>query len=391
MTLNKKVQSLIFTFDQIMDSGLIFLFIALGGNLLIATEMANVVVAQSIALVCVLFCSCFTTQYLLLRYKNQTHSYWLKLLLFFVSLTAAIIVLVFKSPLILSLFLIGIASEFFKRYCYYSDKSFISGCAMLASTVAFTMIMLMAWFKIIVLDSKSYVYFYCLVKFIPLLVAVPFIKKNVDNKNYIANSDPFKHVIQDSFKLGAVFSIITIIYWVTNQGFFILFKSEIPAEELVKLRITQNVFGIVTMLITLYDSIFLKKNISNDKKIFNWKIYFHFIMAATGLVILNYVILYVLSITIYRQIDVFEYAFYFALGQLFYLFARMPILILKLRYNLTLILMLYLVSLFMSLGYLLINKNNSDFQYIVESIALANFLILVSSLVIVFKKEGQHG
>ncbi|EMG7886244.1 hypothetical protein V5L11_004326, partial [Enterobacter hormaechei] len=75
MTYNKKAQSLIFTVDQIMDSGLIFLFIAIGGNLLSGTEMAKVVVAQSIALVCVLFCSCFTTQYLLLRYKNQTHSY----------------------------------------------------------------------------------------------------------------------------------------------------------------------------------------------------------------------------------------------------------------------------------------------------------------------------
>lgn len=392
MTHNKKAQSLIFTVDQIMDSGLIFLFIAIGGNLLSGTEMAKVVVAQSIALVCVLFCSCFTTQYLLLRYKNQTHSYWLKLFLFFVVITAAIIVVWFKSPLILSLFFIGIVSEFFKRYCYYTDQSLISGCAMISTATIFIVMMLLAWFKIITFDSTSYVYFYCLAKFLPLLIVIPFFFKSKEkSKAHAVCNNPFKHIIQDSLKLGGVFSIITIIYWVTNQGFFILFKNEIPANELVKLRITQNVFGIVTMLITLYDSIFLKSNINNDEKIFIWKKYFHFIYVAIGLIIVNYLILYLLSITIYIHIDVFEYAFYLAMGQLFYLFSRMPILIMKLRYNLTLILILYLVSLFISLAYLLLNKNNSDFQYIVESIALANFLIFVFSLIIVSKKEKIHG
>ncbi|EKK5502903.1 hypothetical protein PN813_003669, partial [Enterobacter hormaechei] len=236
-----------------MDSGLIFLFIAIGGNLLSGTEMAKVVVAQSIALVCVLFCSCFTTQYLLLRYKNQTHSYWLKLFLFFVVITAAIIVVWFKSPLILSLFFIGIVSEFFKRYCYYTDQSLISGCAMISTATIFTVMMLLAWFKIITFDSTSYVYFYCLAKFLPLLIVIPFFFKSKEkSKAHAVCNNPFKHIIQDSLKLGGVFSIITIIYWVTNQGFFILFKNEIPANELVKLRITQNVFGIVTMLITLY-------------------------------------------------------------------------------------------------------------------------------------------
>ncbi|CCJ92029.1 hypothetical protein ACN5L5_001035 [Cronobacter turicensis] len=391
MTHNKKTQSLIFTADQIMDSGLIFIFIAIGGNLLDGTEMAKVVVAQSIALVCVLFCSCFTTQYLLLRYKNQTHSYWLKLFLFFVVITCAIIALWFYSPLILSLFVIGIVSEFFKRYCYYTDKALISGCAMILTAMIFTVMMFLAWFKIITFDSNSYVYFYCLAKFLPLLMGVLFVKSKEKSKIHAVSNEPFKHVIQDSFKLGGVFSIITIIYWITNQGFFILFKNEIPANELVKLRITQNVFGIVTMLITLYDSIFLKTNINNDKKIFIWKKYFNFIIVAIGLIIVNYFILYLLSITIYIHIDVFEYAFYFAMGQLFYLFSRMPILVMKLRYNLRLILILYLVSLLISLTYLFLNKNKNDFQYIVESIALANFLIFVFSLIIVSKKEKQHG
>ncbi|MNV06900.1 hypothetical protein D3C71_973010 [compost metagenome] len=197
--------------------------------------------------------------------------------------------------------------------------------------------------------------------------------------------------MQDSLKLGGVFSIITIIYWVTNQGFFILLKHDIPASELVKIRITQNIFGIVTMLITLYDSIFLKKNIDNQDRIFSFKSYSQFVIVALSLILFNFLILYLCSITIYSQIDVLEYAFYLSLAQLFYLLARMPVLILKLRYNLTLILILYIVSLCISLFYLFLNKSNTDFQYIVQSIALANFLVLFFSLVIVFKKEKKYG
>ncbi|EHU9592886.1 hypothetical protein KZZ11_002302, partial [Escherichia coli] len=70
MNSNKR-QTLFFSLDQIIDSGLVFIFIAIGGNLLDKSDMANVVLFQSVALVSVLFCSCFTTQYLLLRYKKQ--------------------------------------------------------------------------------------------------------------------------------------------------------------------------------------------------------------------------------------------------------------------------------------------------------------------------------
>ncbi|EGK4892323.1 hypothetical protein IO976_000256, partial [Escherichia coli] len=66
MNSNKR-QTLFFSLDQIIDSGLVFIFIAIGGNLLDKSDMANVVLFQSVALVSVLFCSCFTTQYLLLR------------------------------------------------------------------------------------------------------------------------------------------------------------------------------------------------------------------------------------------------------------------------------------------------------------------------------------
>lgn len=386
----KKAQSLIFTFDQIMDSGLVFIFIAIGGNILSGTEMASVIVAQSIAMVCVLFCSCFTTQYLLLRFKEQGYYYWLKLFLFFVVLTAAIIILWFKSFLILSLFIVGISSEFIKRYCFYSDKALISCCAMLSTVIVFMTMITMAWFKIISFDSSSYIYVYCSVKFLPLLIFIPFLNYRKKINNLVISKGLFQGVIQDSLRLGGVFSVITIIYWITNQGYFIFFKEEIPPTELVKLRVTQNVFGIVTMLITLYDSIFLKKNINRNDKIFNWSLYFQFVSVAFGLIILNYLILYVFSVTIYLNIDVFQYSFYLALAQFFYLLSRMPILILKLRYNLFLILILYLASLSISLCYLFLNKNSTNFQYIVESIALSNFLILFFSLIIVFKKEGQH-
>ncbi|EKS5050161.1 hypothetical protein QB862_001879, partial [Escherichia coli] len=63
MNSNKR-QTLFFSLDQIIDSGLVFIFIAIGGNLLDKSDMANVVLFQSVALVSVLFCSCFTTQYL---------------------------------------------------------------------------------------------------------------------------------------------------------------------------------------------------------------------------------------------------------------------------------------------------------------------------------------
>lgn len=388
---SKKAQSLIFTFDQIMDSGLIFIFIAVGGNLLSSIEMASVVVAQSIALVCILFCSCFTTQYLLIRYKQQEHSFWVRLFLFFIILTSAIIVIWFKSTLILSLFLVGIISEFFKRYCYYTDQTLISACAMLSTVMIFMTSILMAWFKLISFDANSYIYMYCTAKFLPLMVMFVLFKSKMKLRVHIGCNNSFVLSIRESLKLGGVFSIITVIYWITNQGFFIFYQDEIPSAELVKLRITQNVFGIVTMLITLYDSIFLKKNINNDNKIFNWQSYSQFCTIAFSLIAFNYLILYVFSRTIYSHIDVLQYSLPLALSQLFYLLARMPVLILKIRYNLTMILILYVVSLTISLCYLFLKQSETDFQYIVQSIALANFLVLFFSLIIVFKKEEKYG
>ncbi|MCZ4206368.1 hypothetical protein N2165_14585, partial [Escherichia coli] len=56
MNSNKR-QTLFFSLDQIIDSGLVFIFIAIGGNLLDKSDMANVVLFQSVALVSVLFLS----------------------------------------------------------------------------------------------------------------------------------------------------------------------------------------------------------------------------------------------------------------------------------------------------------------------------------------------
>jgi hypothetical protein len=391
MIISKKAQSMIFTFDQIIDSGLVFLFIAIGGNILGSSEMASVVVDQSIALVCVLFCSCFTTQYLLLRYKEQGHRFWLKLILFFAIITSGVIVFLFESYLILSLFLVGIISEFGKRYCYYSDQALISLYAVLTTAFIYCFIILMSWLKLISFDADSYIYFYSAIKFTPLLIMFFVLIFKIDSKDSEIINENFYLVVQDSLKLGGIFAIITIVYWIINQGFFIIFKDRIPASELVNLRITQNVFGIVTMLITLYDSIFLKNNIDNQEKIFSFRTYFQFVAVALSLIVVNLLILYLFSVTIYSKIDVFKYALYLSLAQLFYLLARMPVLILKLRYNLTLILILYVVSLCISLIYMFLNRSSADFQYIVQSIALANFLVLFFSLVIVFKKEKRYG
>ncbi|MFQ2907984.1 hypothetical protein ACK3YP_12300 [Aeromonas allosaccharophila] len=387
----KKKQSLLFSFDQIMDSGLVFLFIAIGGNLLNKTEMASVVLAQSISLVCILFCSCFTTQYLLLRYKDQSHLYWTKVFLFFFIITSGIVFFWSDSLLILSLFFVGMLSEFLKRYCYYVDRALVSSSATFLTVICFFIFLLLAWFEVINIDDKIYILFYSALKFFPLLGIILYFLLSERNRSNVKNSESLCIIVVDSLRAGGVFSIITIIYWITNQGFFIFFQKDIPAIELVQIRVTQNVFGIVTMLITLYDSLFLKKNINSDNKIFYSDKYLKFAFFALLLIIINYIILYVFSLTIYKDLDVFKYAPYLALSQFFYLLARMPILILKLRYNLSLILLLYIFSLVISICYLLLRQNSTDFIYIVQSIALANALVFIFSLTIAVKKERDYG
>lgn len=387
----KNKQSLLFSFDQIMDSGLVFLFIAIGGNLLNKTEMASVVLAQSISLVCILFCSCFTTQYLLLRYKEQSHWYWTKVFLFFFIITSGVVFFWFDSLLILSLFFVGMLSEFLKRYCYYVDRALVSSSATFLTVICFFIFLLLAWLEVINIDDKIYILFYSAFKFFPLLGIILYFLLSERHRRNVKNSESLNIVVVDSLRAGGVFSIITIIYWITNQGFFIFFQKDIPAIELVQIRVTQNVFGIVTMLITLYDSLFLKKNINSDNKIFDSGKYLKFAFFALLLIILNYIFLYVSSLTIYKDLDVFKYATYLALAQFFYLLARMPILILKLRYSLSLILLLYIFSLIISICYLLLRQNSTDFIYIVQSIALANALVFIFSLTIAVKKEKDYG
>ncbi|MFQ1765696.1 hypothetical protein ACK37F_02635 [Aeromonas veronii] len=387
----KNKQGLFFSFDQIMDSGLVFLFIAIGGILLNKTEMASVILAQSISLVCILFCSCFTTQYLLLRYKEQNHWYWAKVFLFFFIITSGIVFFWFDSLPILALFFVGMLSEFLKRYCYYVDRALVSSSATFLTVVCFFIFLLLAWLDVINIDDKLYILFYSTFKFIPLLGIILLFLLSEWHRSNIKNTESLNTVVVDSLRTGGVFSIITIIYWITNQGFFIFFQKDIPAVELVQIRVTQNVFGIVTMLITLYDSIFLKNNINSDNKIFDSGKYLKFAFFSLLLIILNYIILYIFSLTIYKGLDVFKYANYLALAQFFYLLARMPILVLKLRYSLSIILLLYVFSLLISISYLLLRQNSADFIYIVQSIALANALVFIFSLTIVVKKEGDYG
>ncbi|HBD4144418.1 TPA: O149 family O-antigen flippase, partial [Escherichia coli] len=116
-----------------------------------------------------------------------------------------------------------------------------------------------------------------------------------------------------------------------------------------------------------------------------------FLVISIVLITFNFILLYILSITIYKHLDVFKYSICLALAQFFYLSARMPVLILKLRYSLSIILWLYVCSLFLSSCYLFLKHNDYDFQYIVQSITLSNFFIFLFSLLIVFYKERIYG
>lgn len=353
--------------------------------------MADLIFAQSMALVVILFCSCFTTQYLLLRYKKQSHDYWARLFSFFFAISVAVIFLWFPSIEIFILFVTGIISEFLKRYCYYINYSLISFSAMLSSVSLFIIFIACSWLDIFNLNHNTYLLCYCGARLFPLAGVLIFLYFSPKKEMRTQDDEGIKYAIVDSFKNGGVFSIITIIYWITNQGYFILLQDSLPASELVDLRVTQNVFGIVTMLIALYDSIFLKKNIENKQGIFHFSSFLKFSGLASFMIIINYVLLYVLSVTIYKHIDVIKYSLLLAIAQFFYLMARMPVLILKLRYNLSVILGLYVFALLVSLIFLFTNKNSTDFQYIVQAIALANFIVFISSLFIVYVKEKNYG
>lgn len=390
MKLNFKNQNLLFTLDQILDSGLVFLFIALGGLLLTKNAMADVVLAQSTALVCVLFCSCFTSQYLLLKFKNQPSKFWAVIFLVFFFIVIAIISCSLKSYEISLLFAAGIFSEFIKRYSYYQELSFPSFCATASTSFGFLSILAFLYSTNVSVDDKIYIYLYVFAKLLPLIGVVIYMLfvKRKDSSGF--NMQDISFAFLDSLKCGSVFAAITIIYWVTNQGFFVLMQNTIPASELVEIRVTQNVFGIVTMLITLYDSVFLKKNIKSDVKIFSGGSYLSFAVMATILIVVNYLFLYVLSLTVYIHIDVLKYSVFLALAQWFYLLSRMPILIIKLRYSLIAILTVYVVSLIVSSIYLLINQDDSSYLYVVEAIALANFTTFIFSFFIVIIKERGY-
>lgn len=386
-----KKQSVLFTLDQVVDSGMVFLFIALGGIILSKIDMATVVLAQSTALVCVLFCSCFTTQYLLLKYKKQSKIFWVVVFGFFYIVTLFFMSFFSESWQVILLFTAGITSEFLKRFCYYCELSFISVCSTITSVFIFFICIGFAFFGHVLLNAIFYIYCYVVARVIPLIGVFLLIGINKNAIQCKVDKVKIFEGIIESFRCGAMFSVITIIYWITNQGFFVLLQNKIPASELVEIRVTQNIFGIVTMLIALYDSIFLKKNIDNNNKIFNKSVYLKFVSAASILVVMNYIFLYFLSLTLYHNIDILKYSCYLAIAQWFFLLSRMPILILKLRYNLNVILMVYVLSLVVSSAYLLASENSSTYFYVVKAIACANFLTFIFSSLIVIAKEKNYG
>lgn len=386
-----KNQNVLLSLDQAIDSGLVFIFIALGGVLLQSEEMANVIISQSFGLVCVLFCSCFTTQYLLLKYSGQSIIYWLKHFVLFFTATAIVIFCLYNSLDVFLLFSVGVFSEFIKRICFYKNLSLFSLISTICTFMGFfSLVVIYPYAANFELNGEYYIFSYSVAKIFPLLFLLVclFFKDKVNKIDIIYNEHEFLYeTIKQSIKCGGVFSVITIIYWCINQGFVLYFKDILPPGELVNIRVSQNIFGVVTMLIALYDAIFLKKHLNIEGKIFNINGYLKFILTSSLLILFNVLFLYVLSLTIYKSLDILRYTFFLALSQWLFLMSRMPILIIKLRYNLFALLFIYVVSLLFSVIYMFIAFNNIEFIFIIKAISLANFLILVLSISLVVYKE----
>lgn len=388
ISLTKKNQNFWFSLEQLLDSGMIFLFIAVGGVVLSYEEMEVVVLSQSLALASVLFCSCFTTQYLLVKYKGQSGYYWFRILFTFSILIAFVSCFLTGSPFVVLLFISSIASEFSKRYCFYTERSFLSLLSTLLNLAIFSLLLLFFYYDGY-LSSSTYIMLFCFSKIIPLCFVwlYFFIKR----ERKVTKDDGFFFGIKESIKYGSFFSMMTMSYWMTNQGFMVFSSGDISPQDLVEMRMTQNIFGIVTMLVVLYDTIFLKKNISNHERIFHIKGYLKFSIFSLSIIVFNLFVLYLLSMSFYKDIDVVKYAFPFAISQLFYLLVREPILILKLKYNLSILLWIYTFSLFFSYGYFFLFKGSEFPIYVVESIIIANFLVLLISLLMVIFKENRCG
>lgn len=362
-------------------------------------EMAEVIVAQSTALACILFCSCFTTQYLLLNYNNQSHTYWVShFVVFFIIISAAISVF-FPSLKIFILFFAGAFSEFFKRLFFYSNKSLYSLSASMFSGAIFFTVIAFCYFSGKTLNAELYIWSYCLAKIIPLFVLMSGTchsatessnRMQAGQLQYQAFISKLTYDMLDAFKYGGIFSLITIIYWITNQGYLVLLQNDIPADELVSIRITQNVFGLVTMLVSLYDSIFLRKSIKAKTKDFNKKEYIKFSLFSLAVILGNFLFLYVLSLTFYKSIDVLKYALFLGGAQFLYLLARIPILIIKLKAKLKVIMCIYVFSLFTSAAYLLAFKNENSFFFLVNAILIANFFTFLFSLAYVIVDSKKY-
>ncbi len=334
-----------------------------------------VIISQSIASLFILFCSCFTTQYLLLKYNNESFSYWCAIFfIFFITITPLLYV-VPNSIYCFLLFLSGSLSEFIKRLCFYSNKSLISLCFSLVSFLIFVVMVIIIYFCNIKVDSTYYIILFFSMKFIPLALVFIFIKGKSYQK---VNITGVVNAFVSSTKMGGVFAIVVAIYWCINQGFIVFSKDNISSSDLVSIRITQNVFGLVTMVASLYDSIFLKNTLNKTSELIEYREYSRFIMMSFVFIIFNTILLYVLSITIYNEIDVLKYSVYFSVSQFFYLIARGFILVLKVRCNLIILFSIYFISFIFSFSYFIVSGIDSS-QHLAQSIMIANILIFVFS------------
>lgn len=385
---NKNKQDIFLLIDQMLDSGLTFLFIAVGGVLLLPEDMSKVVWSQSIALLCVLFISCFTTQYLLLRYAHQGFRYWGGHFFVFLFLSVIVIYASFSSFHILVMYLALIMSEFLRRYAYYTNKSDLALVVTCLSLIVFILSCVGQFCDFYILGWNEYVYTYSLTK-VFFLTILFFVFVNSDYKNGTYKKIDI-YSFKESISLGFVLSVITVVYWLISQGFLIYSKGVISDESFVEIRVSQNVFGIVTMFISVFDAYYLKRNKESSGVLFD-KVYFiKLALFVFVLSCLNIIFVYFLSVTVYAHLRLMQYAWYFFISQILFLLSRLPVLIIKIRYSIQALLYIYVFSFLISAVYYVIRIDPMDSFVVVESLLIGNLTLFLLVFCFAIVKEMNY-
>jgi hypothetical protein len=385
---NKNKQDIFLLIDQMLDSGLTFLFIAVGGVLLLPEDMSKVVWSQSIALLCVLFISCFTTQYLLLRYAHQGFRYWGGHFFVFVFLSVIVIYASFSSLHIVVMYLALIMSEFLRRYAYYTNKSDLALVVTCLTLIVFLLSCVGQFYDFYILGWNEYIYTYSLTK-VFFLTILFFVFVNSDHKD-----EPYKKIdiysFKESISLGFVFSVITVVYWLISQGFLIYSKGVISDDSFVEIRVSQNVFGLVTMFISVFDAYYLKRNKESSGVLFDKVYYIKLALFVFVFSCLNIIFVYFLSVTVYAHLRLMEYAWYFFISQILFLLSRLPVLIIKIRYSIQALLYIYVFSFLISAVYYVIRIDPMNSFVVVESLLIGNLTLFLAVFCFAIVKEMNY-